>query len=231
MPKIKTWVNDALSLLYPQLCLLCKTQVQKGDHLCLSCETELPLTDHHEMKENDFTQLFYGRLDIQFGAAYLLFGAGNKSQRIIHEIKYKSNLDLAILMGKQFGKKLIQSDVFPKIDFIVPVPLHPMKQHQRGYNQSDLFGKGLSESLNIPLRTEVLLRKKMTSTQTKKSRMHRVENMAEAFFVDTKEPWQGKHILLIDDVITTGATLESCAITLRQAFPDIKISMATIAIG
>ncbi len=231
MPNLKTWFDDTLSLLYPRLCLLCNGQVHKGDHLCISCEMKLPETDQFEMSENDFTEKFYGRLKIEFGAAHYLFGGGSKTQELIHAIKYKNKRELAVHMGKMYGLKLKESDVFPKIDFIIPIPLHPIKFHQRGFNQSEAIGKGLSEALNIPQVLDVLLRNKMTSTQTKKSRYARMENVGDAFCVEHPEKIQGKHILLIDDVITTGATLEACALTILEIVPDVKISMVTLATG
>ncbi len=231
MPTLSTWFKNTFSLLYPELCLLCGTQVRGGDSVCLGCEARLPETGHYEMKENTFTDIFYGRLKLEFGGAMFLFGGGSKTQDLIHAIKYQNKKELGIYLGRIYGKQLSESSNFPKIDAIIPVPLHPRKLYRRGYNQSELFGKGLSESLEVPQITDLILRNKMTSTQTKMNRMERMRNVEDAFAISKPERLNEAHILIVDDVITTGATLESCARKLLEAIPNVKISMATMAIG
>lgn len=226
----KIW-DDFISLLYPRLCMLCNAQVQKGDHMCLSCESQLPKTDYHTLLDNPITAKFYGRVKVEFGAAYYLFGQGNRTKELIHHLKYRNKPQLGHYVGSVYGELLKKSAVFPKIDYIIPVPLHPLKLHQRGYNQSEAIGKGLSESLHIPLNTTTLIRKEYTQTQTKKARITRMENVKSAFGVYKPELLEGKHLLIIDDVLTTGATLEACALTLLEAIPDIKISIVTMAVG
>lgn len=227
----KKVLDDLLSLLYPRLCMLCNAQVQKGDHLCISCETSLPKTDYHTLKENPITDKFYGRINVEFGAAYYLFGVGNKTKELIHHLKYKNKPLLGYYIGSIYGDILKESPIFPDIDFIIPVPLHPLKLHQRGYNQSERIGKGLSDSLGIPLNLKTLLRKEYTETQTLKSRITRMENVKSAFEVQQAERLKGKHVLIVDDVLTTGATIEACALTLINAAPNIKISVLTMAVG
>ena len=223
--------DDLISLLYPRLCMLCDAQVQKGDHMCISCENNLPTTDYHTLLENPITEKFYGRVKIEFGAAYYIFGPASKTQKLIHELKYNNKPQLGEYIGRIYGDQLKESPIFPKIDYIVPVPLHPMKMHQRGYNQSEAIAKGLSESLHIPIDTKTLIRTKHTNTQTKKSRLSRMENVGTAFGVSSSEKLEGKHIILLDDVLTTGATLEACALTLLEHIPTLKISIITMATG
>ena len=227
----KKILDDVLSLLYPRLCMLCNAQVQKGDHLCLSCETSLPKTDYHTLKDNPITEKFYGRVKVEFGAAYYLFGVGNKAKELIHHLKYKNKPQLGYYMGSVYADVLKKSEVFPAIDAIIPVPLHPLKLHQRGYNQSERIGKGLADNLGIPLDTQTLLRGEYTETQTRKSRMTRMENVKSAFELHQAEKLKGKHVLIVDDVLTTGATIEACALTLLNSVPDLKISVLTMAVG
>lgn len=227
----KQIIEDVVSLLYPRLCLMCQAQVQQDDHICLSCETELPRTDYHSLAENPITEKFYGRLNLRFGAAYLIFSPGNKTQDLIHALKYQDKPILGQIFGKEYGQLIQQSSVCPKADCLIPVPLHPRKQHLRGYNQSEWIARGLSEGMGIPVDNQTLIRSKFTETQTRKSRMSRLNNMESAFSVSHPEDFKYKHAIIVDDVLTTGATLESCALTLRSAFPDLDISFVTLAIG
>lgn len=228
---MKTLLKDISSLLYPQTCLLCNAGIQQDDHLCLSCETKLPETNFHEMDNNPVIDRFYGRTEIEKAGAFLFYGAGNNTREILHQIKYKGNTALAMLLGRKYGIILQESNSFVMIDVIIPVPLHSRRFHERGYNQSEWIARGLSESMNLPIDTDAFIRKEYTNTQTKKSRHGRFNNMANAFDVPGSDSLEGKHILLVDDVITTGATLEACALTLQKQVKDIKISIVTLAAG
>lgn len=228
---LRSYFYDFLGLLYPNLCLACeKNTPTKGNVICLSCQYYLPKTKFHLERENRFTERFWGRVPIDAGAALYFFTKGSRTQNLIHKLKYEGKTKVGIKLGNLYGKMLKDSPYFSNVDLIVPVPLHPKKEQQRGYNQSDLFAKGLSEEMEVPWSKKALIRTAMTETQTKKSRSARVKNVNDVFQVNQPKRLKGKHILLVDDVMTTGATLEACA-TKILTVGDVKISFATIAIA
>jgi ComF family protein len=167
---------------------------------------------------------------LESAAAYLYFNKGNKVQQLIHQLKYKGRKDIGIFLGRKYGQNLKYSPFFLTVQLIVPVPLHTKKRMQRGYNQSEQFAIGLGESMKIPVDPDAICRRKETETQTKKSRFRRWQNVAEVFEVKDPRSLERLHILLVDDVITTGATLESC-IRALSPIPGIRISVATIAVA
>lgn len=225
-------LNDFLSLFYPNLCLACgENPPSPADILCLRCQYSLPKTDFHLLKENPFTEKFWGRIDICYGAALYYFSKGGKVQKLLHRLKYEGQKNISLQLGKMYGKLLVQSPCFNDIDLIVPIPLHRKKERLRGYNQSDLFAQGLAESMSIAWNNKVVRRNQFTSTQTGKKRTDRFENVGTAFLCRNKELIAGKHLLLVDDVVTSGATLEACGQTLLAASRDVKLSLATIAIA
>lgn len=220
---------DFFNLIFPRLCFACNEALLKGENfLCISCQINLPKTDFHKDKENRVAQSFWGRINIEIATSYYYFNKGGKVQNLIHHLKYKGDKEVGEYIGKQYGYDLREVEHFQSIDFIVPVPLHPKKEKKRGYNQSEWFAKGLSTTMGIPINTEILYRKENSETQTKKGRYDRWENVNEVFGVKQEAKIAGKNILLVDDVITTGATLEACAeVLLKQKTGVIKI--ATIA--
>lgn len=232
MKTIQTALGHLIDLLYPRLCLACQDHLpQKSQDLCLTCSYQLPKTNQHQYEENAFTERFWGKLKIHVGASYLYFSKHGIVRNLIHALKYQGQQQVGIFLGEAFGKQLKTSPHFQHIDFIIPVPLHPKKKHQRGYNQSELFGIGLANSLEIPLLTNALIKHQHTETQTTKHRMDRFGNVEHTFKVHNKEKIAGKHILLVDDVMTTGATLEACGQCLFQEGHIGKLSMATIAMA
>jgi len=224
-------IDDFISLLFPRICAACGNSLWKQEEtVCLSCEFHLPRTNFHLSLENLVSRLFWGRVNLESAAAYLYFNKGNKVQRLIHQLKYKERRDIGIYFGRQYGQHLRYSPFFQTVQLIVPVPLHTKKLMQRGYNQSEQFAIGLGESMKIPVDPDAICRRKETETQTKKSRFRRWQNVADVFEVKDPGSLAMKHVLLVDDVITTGATLESC-IRALSSIHGIRISVATIAVA
>jgi len=224
-------IEDFISLLFPRICAACGNSLWKQEEtVCLSCEFHLPRTNFHLSLENPVSRLFWGRVNLESATAYLYFNKGNKVQRLIHQLKYKGRKDIGVYFGRQFGQHLVHSPFFETVELIVPVPLHIKKLMKRGYNQSEQFAIGLGESMRVPVDPAALCRRKETETQTKKSRFRRWQNVADVFEVKDPGTLEKKHVLLVDDVITTGATLESCIRTL-SAIQGIRISVATIAVA
>jgi len=231
MRKLLQYLEDFLSLFYPELCLACAKNLPPGNEaVCIQCQYYLPKTNFHKDAENAFAQRFWGRVNIQGGTALYHFVKSGRTQKLIHNLKYKSRTQIGINLGRLYGKTLRVAPVFKEADLILPVPLHPRKEKKRGYNQCDLFAKGLSESMEIPWKKGLLVKTEDTATQTKKTRAERFENVATAFKIAAPEKLRGKHILIVDDVITTGATLEACAQKVLE-IPGVKVSLATIAIA
>ena len=223
------YVSDFISLIFPRICTGCGNSLWKNEEgLCRFCEYHLPKTNFHHEIENPVTRLFWGRVTLETGAAFLYFNKGGRVQRLVHQLKYKGRKDIGVYLGDLYGQSLKYAPRFNSADAIIPVPLHKKKYMQRGYNQSEQFAIGLAGSMNIPVNKHLLVRTKATDTQTRKSRFSRYQNVKEIFRVNTPQEWKGKHLLLVDDVITTGATLESCILALNT-IPDVRISVACIA--
>jgi len=207
-----------------------KPLFQYENCVCSICLHHLPQTDFHLYIDNPVARLFWGKVHINSAASFLYFNKGGKVQHLIHQLKYKNQKQVGTFLGALYGTYLKNSQFFNSIDIIVPVPLHPKKQRQRGYNQSDFFAMGLAESMNIFVDKTTLHRTYASESQTKKNRYNRYQNVCSIFGIKDIITLSGKHVLLVDDVITTGSTIESCVSTL-QHIPDIKISVASIAIA
>lgn len=223
-------ITPLLDILYPKLCFACNQNTPPNKaFICISCQYKLPETDFHKEKENPFTERFWGRIPLFSGAALYHFVKGGRAQHLIHHLKYRGKKEIGIRIGELYGNHLKAAPLFNNADVIIPVPLHARKKHQRGFNQSEVFARGLAKSMGIPW-VDALSREIHTTTQTQKTRMERFDNVIEAFSIKSNQDLSGKHILLVDDVITTGATLEACALKLLS-LADTRISMATIAIA
>jgi len=223
-------LDDFISLIFPKICACCGNSLWKHEEIiCTYCDFHLPKTNFHLEQDNPASRTFWGRARIESATAYYYFNKGNKVQRLIHLLKYKGRRDIGIFLGEKQGLLLKNSPLFGAVEVIIPVPLHKKKLMKRGYNQSEQFAVGLGKSMNLPVNPYILSRQKYTETQTKKSRFNRWQNVSEMFALENSFLLEGKHILLVDDVITTGATLESCIKTL-SAIPGIKISVAAIAV-
>ena len=221
--------NDLLSLFFPQICAGCSSPLVKGeDILCLNCLADLPKNNFRDGKENPFALTFLGRVNICYAISYYSFDKGGKVQHILHQLKYKGRKDIGYKLGLMFGNELIKSTHFGEIDAIIPVPLHPRKQRSRGYNQSIEICNGISKSMNRPLISGNLVRQVFTSSQTMKGRYERWENVSGIFRVKNSLALSGKHLLLVDDIVTTGATMEACRQPLLE-IPGVKVSIAALA--
>ena len=226
---IKHYTEDLINLLFPELCNGCGKSLYRGEkNICTKCLYDLPYTDFHQYTDNPVAKQLWGRLPFNAAMAMLYFKKGNKVQNLIHSLKYANKTDVGKTLGKLLANKLTKSDLYADIDMVVPVPLHRKKLKLRGYNQSEYIAKGLAEELDIAVSTANLWRNKSTDSQTKKARYIRYENMKDVFSVKNKEDLQGKHILLVDDVMTTGATLEACGNVLLQHGIK-KLSIAAVA--
>jgi ComF family protein len=219
-------------LVYPRLCMGCnKPLLEEEEILCLNCNVyHIPRTAYHHIADNETLMRFTGRVPVQKATSFAYFANEGLLQHLLHELKYKDRKDIGVYLGKQLGYDLLQTLWAQGIDAIVPVPLHPDKEKQRGYNQSVLIGEGMSRVLDIPVLAYGLKRTRNTESQTQKTREERIENMNEAFEVGDRAALRDKHILLIDDVLTTGATLESCAIAMLEV-ENLTISVATIGVA
>jgi len=224
-----TLFDDLISLFYPRLCAGCNTPLVKGEEvLCLNCLADLPRTNFHLYTDNPVFQIFIGRVNITQATSFCYFDKGGHMQHLLHQLKYKGNRAVGHKMGMLFGHALNQTETFRDIDAIIPVPLHPKKERKRGYNQSTEICKGLSEAMNRPVITGNLVRNVHTASQTHKGRFERWENVSGIFNVKNGDLFSKKHLLLVDDVVTTGATLEACCQSLFK-IPGVKVSIATLA--
>jgi len=223
------WTDDFLGLIFPRICIGCGNSLWKHEKIvCDTCFYHLPRTNFHQQIDNPVCKIFWGRVDVLSAASFLLFNKGGKVQNLIHSLKYKGRKDVGIFLGEEYGKILKESSPFSLSGVIVPVPLHRKKYLKRGYNQSEQFAIGLSSSMGIPYSTQCLFRKDETETQTHKSRFLRWKNVKDIFYIKDPSKIAGARILLVDDVVTTGATLESC-VSVLSVVPGISISIATIA--
>jgi len=223
------WLNDFVSLVYPKVCTCCGNNLWKEEVVvCTLCEYHLPKTWYHLEHDNPVSRIFWGRVPVESAAAFLHFNKGNRVQHLIHQLKYNGRTDIGTWLGSRYGNSLKQSHFFSSAEVIIPVPLHRKRQQARGFNQSELFASGLASSMSLPVEKQLLFRTGFTETQTRKSRYKRWENVSGIFTLRDNTKLSGKHLLLVDDVITTGATLEACVQALRS-IPGVRISIAAIA--
>ena len=223
--------EDFLSLVFPKTCCLCKRSLYDFEiQLCKWCIASLPITHYHlQPNQNDLQVKLMGLTQTGRVMAFLRFTKKGDSQKLLHQLKYKNKPEIGVELGRIYGYLLKEHGFQPFWDQITPVPLHPLKQKRRGYNQSEQFALGLSEALEIPVSMD-LERIQFTETQTKKSRLQRLANVADVFQIKNGKQVLGKKILLVDDVMTTGATLATCANVLWSAHAS-SIDLAVLAAG
>lgn len=223
--------DDFLSLLFPRLCCGCGTHLMRNENLlCTECYVSIPRTDYHLSEENPVAKLFWGRCNISRTAAFSYYTKGSRIRKIIHTLKYKGIKEIGTEMGRIYGASLKSSQFLEGIDIIIPVPLHYSRERKRGFNQCDLICEGLSEISGIGVRKDILKRVSMSDTQTKRSRYERWLNVDGIFEVTDPESIEGKHLLVVDDVITTGSTIEACASELLK-IKDVRVSVIALAVA
>ncbi len=231
MQSLKTIFADTLHLFYPHVCTGCGSDLVQTDHLlCLRCISNLPHTNYAQHAGNPIEKIFWGRVPLVAAHSEFYFSKESLIQHIIHQLKYKGNQDIGIYLGEILGRTLLNSNRFLGIDYLIPLPLYADKERKRGYNQAAVICTGMSGVMNVPVLTGNVTRQRYTETQTKKHRTERWENVADSFIVNDKEGLSRKNVLLIDDVITTGATLEACGQSILQS-ADVKLSVAALAMA
>lgn len=222
-------IQSVINLFFPKACAGCNSFLLSDENvICTSCRHEIPLTNHHKTKNNEAFSKFYGRIDLEFAAALFYFHKKGIVQEMIHKLKYKGHQEIGTVIGFWFAEALKEVKELNNIDYIIPVPLHKKRLKERGYNQVTTFGEALSKSLKIPYNETILVRNVYSKTQTKKTIVGRSEVTTSIFGVQFDESHCNNHFLLIDDVITTGSTLEACGRELMK-IPGAKVSIVCMA--
>lgn len=226
-------VGDVASLILPRTCLACgRVLLENESCICLACRYNMPLTNFSKHKDNPVKLLFENVLPVESATAMFWFVGGTEWQSIIHNFKYYGRWFFAQKMGEMFGEELLDSGEFEGVDLIIPIPLHYRRRLRRGYNQSEQLAIGIGRKMGIKCDFRSVCRRRFNDSQTSKSRGERWENVEEIFEVRRVDKLRGKHILLIDDVLTTGATMASCASTIVKACDgDVRISIASLSVS
>jgi ComF family protein len=223
--------ESLLHLAFPHVCAGCGSdQLSRESLLCLDCLSSLPETSFHLHGNNPVEKIFQARLPLTHATAQYYFTKGSLMQRLMHQFKYKGNKELGFFLGRLMGRQLVQSNRFLQVDALIPLPLFPERERKRGYNQAAILCEGIAEILMKPVLKHAVVRKTQTETQTKKNRIERWQNMEGRFEVAEESILAGKHILLVDDVTTTGATLEACGKEILKV-KEVKLSIATLCLS
>jgi ComF family protein len=223
--------SDLLNLFFPKICSGCHAHLLENEAvICTSCRHHIPLTHHYLNPENEAVKKFYGKIPLEHASAFLYFNKKGMVQELIHNLKYAGQQEVGTILGQWYVEDLKQLELQTPFDTIIPVPLHKKKFKKRGYNQVATFGQALSEALTIPYNDRLLYRKLNAKTQSKKNLLGRSENIENLFDITNTENHQNQHFLLVDDVLTTGATLEACARALLK-IPGTRISIVCMAIA
>lgn len=228
MPLLKEIKDSLLHLAFPHVCEGCGTDNLQTEHLlCLRCTSSLPSTNFHLHTSNPIEKIFWGRIPVTYATAQYYFTKESLMQHLMHQFKYKGNKEVGIFLGKLMGWAMAESNRFTYINALIPLPLHKSKEHKRGYNQAAVLCEGISSVLNKPVWKDIVIRPEQTETQTKKRRIERWQNMEGKFELVNSFAIENKHVLLVDDVVTTGATLEACGSELLKA-KNLQLSIATL---
>jgi|SRR5690554_2365973 ComF family protein len=221
-------LNEFSYLFFPNVCAVCGEELlQTEESICLRCLYKLPRTHNFSEEENSAEKLMAGRIPFERIATFCVYAKGGMLPPLIHQLKYHHKPAIGELLGRLYGEDLRGSDFLKPVDMIVPVPLHPRKEKSRGYNQAVMIAQGMSDTTSLPLSVGNLVRVVYNPTQTKRTRTQRWENVRDIFKVKEPQSFAGKHLLLVDDVITTGSTLEACGVALH-ACDHVKVSIATL---
>lgn len=219
---------NTLHLFYPHVCIGCGSDLIRDDNLlCIKCISNLPHTNFAMHANNPIEKIFWGRLPLVAAHSEFYFTKDSLIQHLIHLLKYEGNKEIGRFLGELMGKSLQNTNRFTNIDFLIPLPLFPEKERKRGYNQAAVIAEGMSTTMRIPVLNNVVVRQKFTETQTKKHRTERWENVAESFIVHNTDQLKGKNLLLVDDVVTTGATFEACGNALLK-IENVHLSIASL---
>ncbi|MEM9022643.1 MAG: ComF family protein [Bacteroidota bacterium] len=222
-------LRDFVALIYPHLCYACGRSLYSHEQcICTYCQYHLPKTHFELNPDNRLSRLFWGRVPLEGATAYYHFDKGNKVQRLVHHLKYRGKTEIGQTIGRLVGHTLREQPPYAQVDCVVPVPLHPRKQRKRGYNQSDFLAQGIAEGLQKPWTTDNLIRNVANPSQTRRSRFQRWKNVENIFALRQPQLLEGRHVLLVDDVITTGSTIEACATALLKV-PNLRLSVAAMA--
>lgn len=219
--------GDFISLFFPKYCLSCDNALVKGEMMiCTLCMLEMPQTDYHKSPENPLSRRLSYRIPVKHAMALFKFSKSGRVQHLLHQLKYRNHPEIGVMLGEFYGEKMRgESGVRSDVDLIIPIPLHPARKRKRGYNQSAKFAEGLSERLEVPFTDDLLERRIKTETQTRKSKLSRWENISGVFGLKVPESIKGKKVLLVDDVITTGSTLEACSqVLIEQGCQELSIA-------
>lgn len=230
MISVKEIKNSVLHLLFPHVCSGCGNDiVSQQSMLCMRCIDAMPETNFELHAGNPVEKTFWGRLQLNGATAQYYFTKESLMQHLMHQFKYKGNKELGLQLGKIMGEQIKKSGRF-EADALIPLPLFPRKEKRRGYNQATVLCQGMAEAMKIPVLDKVIVRPQHTETQTKKGRIERWKNMEGKFVLASPEAIKNKHLLLVDDVVTTGATLEACGIELLKA-ENVTLSVATLCVA
>ena len=228
MVRFKEIKDSLLQLVFPHVCDGCGSDLlNEESQLCLRCLNSMPETNFEKYVSNPVEKIFWGRLSLVSATAHFYFTKESLMQRLMHQFKYRGNKDLGLQFGRLMGISLKESNRFDTIDALVPLPLFPSKEKKRGYNQATILCEGIAEILSLPVLKNIIIRPQHTDTQTKKGRIERWKNIEGKFELINAGAIQNKHLLLIDDVVTTGATLEACGCELLEA-NNVRLSIATL---
>ena len=231
MSSLLSIFSDTVHLFYPQICTGCGSDLLSDNQLlCLLCINQLPHTNFAQHANNPLEKIFWGRIPLVAAHSEFYFAKETLIQELIHQLKYKGNQDIGYFLGQLMGNSLLNSNRFKNLDYLIPLPLFPEKERKRGFNQATIICNGISAQMNIPVMKDNVIRRRFTETQTKKHRTERWENVADSFQVKDHTLLSDKNILLVDDVVTTGATLEACGLAIAQC-AKVKLSVATLSMA